>query len=237
MPTRFQKTRKNFKKKKITGGEIAIRQWTEKVPLEELKPKIYFTMDNNRKIYEIVDDFHGTGYKDIYKLNMDANNKYSRGKRVLHIKAPGTKFGYNKLYNKLYEPTDKTLGNFMIISKGNGVYLYVGHKIFTFRAINNDDISFADMFGPISKEGVSYPYLISKNYTYFFRENVAVPNTALGIKYGEGLDDIRKDPYNMFYGGAASWLEKKIINFSKKEFKIKMIDNGSGSGSGDKTSA
>lgn len=39
----------------------------------------------------------------------------------------------------------------------------------------------------------------------------------------------------MFYGGAASWLEKKLINFSKKEFKIKIIDDSSGSG--DKTSA
>jgi hypothetical protein len=41
----------------------------------------------------------------------------------------------------------------------------------------------------------------------------------------------------MFYGGAASWLEKKLINFSKKEFKIRVIDNGSDSGSGDKISA
>ena len=57
MPTRSQKTRKNFKKNKITGGNIIIRQWEEKATSEDLKPKIYFTMDNNRKIYEIVDNF------------------------------------------------------------------------------------------------------------------------------------------------------------------------------------
>ncbi len=225
MGARIQKTRKNLKKK-ITGGKITIKQWTEKVPLNELKPKIYFTMDNNRKIYEIVDDFHGTGYKDIYKLNMDTNGKYSRGKRILHIKLTHTKFGHNKLYNKLYEPTDKELGNFMIINKGNNEYIYIGHKIYTFRPIDNDNISSATMFGPISKEGISYPYLISKEYTYFFRETIAVPNTKLGLKSDEGINDIRKDPYTMFYGNAASWLEKKLINFSKKKFKIKIIDNG-----------
>ncbi len=214
MPARI-KTRKNLKKK-ITGGKIN----------EELKPKKYFTMDNNKKIYEIVDDFHGTGYKDVYKLNMDANGKYTRGKRVLHIKPTNTTYGYNKLDNKLYEPTDKELGNFMIISKGNGIYLYIGHKIYTFRTINNEDLLFSNAFGPINKEGISYPYLISKNYTYFFRESVAVPNNVLGVKYAEGFDDIRKDPYNMFYGNAASWLEKKRINFSKKDLKIRIIDDG-----------
>ena len=195
-------------------------------------------MDNNRKIYEISESpsVDKIQFTDVYKLTMDNNGKYTRGKRILHIKVMGAKYGYNKLVKNLYGPTDKKLGNCFLFYKGNGRYIYVGHKIYSFKSTEDIGI-WSSFYCPIAKTGRIYPYCIGEKYTYFFRENVAVPNTALGLKYGEGLDDIRKDPYNMFYGGAASWLEKKIINFSKKEFKIKIIDNGSDSDSSDKTSA
>ncbi len=218
------KTKKNFKRRQ-KGGKITIKQWSEKGPFSDEKPRLYHTMDNNRKIYEIYDDFYGTGYKDVYKLNMDANGRVSRGKRVLRIKPNSTSYGYNKLEDKLYGPTDKELGNFFIYKKANNEYVYVGHKIYAFRSINNEKLIMSDTYGPISKDGTSYPYLITNNYTYFFREHVAVPNIVLGVKRYEGFE-IGKDPYNLFYGDAAGWIRKKAINTATKEFKIKIIDDG-----------
>jgi hypothetical protein len=224
---RFNKTRKAFTKKTQEGGKIIMRMWTEKMHPNDYKPTIFYTMDNNRKIYEIsqspnVDKIRFT---DVYKLTMDNNGKYTRGKRILHIKVMGVKYGHNKLVENLYGPTDKKLGNCFLFNKGNGTYIYVGHKIYSFKSKGDIGI-WSSFYCPIAKTGRIYPYCIGEKYTYFFRENMVVSNIVLGVKAGGDIPDIRKDAYNMFYGDAAGWAQKKLIDFSKKAFEIKIIDNG-----------
>ena len=219
---RTRKQRMLRRNKTQKGGKVAVRIRTEKVHPTEDKPNSYYTIDKGRKVYEIVDDLFGSGYVDVYKLIMDKQGNYTRGKRVLHIKPMLRNYIYNRSLNTLFESAYEDRGSSVGYYVGNGIFIFVGHQIYSFTP--NDDMMFSKFFSPITEDGNCYPYLTTNNNTYFLRDHVVVSNTALGItKDGHTL---KTNPYTLFYGKEAGLTRRKLINASKKRFDVKIIDRG-----------
>jgi hypothetical protein len=194
----------------------------------------YYTIDNGRKVYKVVLDFFD--FVTVYKLKRNANGTYTNGKKILDIQESenNKRLGFRTMGAKQfrgtqYAPLGKFPGETVIVKTSDGQYIYIGHKVYSFKPIDNEVLLINNFYNHYSKSGISYPYYIGDKYTYFFRENMAVPNDLLGVKQYRGEDtyDVpEKDPYRMFYGEGISDSLKNEINASTRPFEINIIDNG-----------
>lgn len=66
----------------------------------------------------------------------------------------------------------------------------------------------------VGNSDVPYPYVIGKNNTYFMLNKEYLPNTILNLE---------DDAYGQLYCFGCDKNQKKLIENSKKKFKIKMI--------------
>jgi hypothetical protein len=157
------------------------------------------------KIFETHDN---GGRPFLVKINSNPNRivvytTHPVSKKVLDISYLDVFIGDNKLKTpNNYDPEYKYVGNSILVRTFENQYIFIGHKIYSFKARMGDTIK--QLQSGVGNSDVPYPYAIGDEYTYFLLDQQTLPNHVLNLKY---------DAYRQFYHTL----------YDKKNFRVKTI--------------
>ena len=143
---------------------------------------IYYTNNNGDKNFKVDVD------KNIVKIFIKQNKTYELDPILKFDDIEHAFIGYSPinemtLSSRIYGSDFD--GNSILIHRSNNEYIFIGHKIFIFQALDKIHV----FISPIGYNAISYPYAIdeSNNY-YLLKEDVILKNCPMV-----------KNPYSQYY--------------------------------------
>jgi hypothetical protein len=106
------------------------------------------------------------------------------------------------------------IGNSILLKINDSKYLYIGHQIYEFKPIKDDDIQ--KYYSDIGNSDVPYPYAIGKTHIYIMLYKVAIEKSYF---------DMKKNIYEQFYNKDRLQMSIKTKNGqNKQEIKKQLAD-------------
>ena len=139
----------------------------------------------------------------IYKQEED--DEWNR----IHVLFMDNCYLFTSMNDDTYDPEDYPFveNNTLLVYMGNGKYMYIGNRVYTFDTHEKEKIQ--DYYSPIGNSLVPYPYGVGETYTYLMLEKVMIPNTSY-------MNRSNKDPYRAYYADNSIGID----------YSTHLIDNG-----------
>jgi hypothetical protein len=184
---------KNGETYKSIPNRLGIYQWKiiknkskDKHTIKHKKMVSYKTHDNGDRPFQV---FVYPSKVEVFRLTYNYNT-YEDIKEKLVLDTPYQEIfiGDNLLNSPNYAKKGKYPGNSILLHLKDDLYIFIGHKIYTFQVREDDMI--IEYYSPVGNSDVPYPYAVGKNNTYFMLDERSVSNDEL---------DLKKDGYEQFY--------------------------------------